>query len=388
MPKAKRAKPAQAAPPAAEPKPKRIALLICNGSLPTTPATRLPGPAKDADHLSAALADAEVCRFHVQTLLDQGLLEIRYQIARVCAEAGENDTLLIYYSGSGLTGADGTLCLLVGDSRGDFPDATGLDADFILSQLRRSRCRKIVLLIDGCHSGAFFANNRGIPNGLYAITSCAADEMCADTPDGGAFTLALCAGIRYGAADSDGDGRVTIDDLHDFAQRWLRERGFMGSPQKWVWNVPEPIYVASVPRPVFLSYAREDMAAADQLLQALEAEGISVWIDRDGIQSGSWKERVTDGLNQSRALVVLLTPNSLASGAVRKELAFAAKKQVPIIPVLVGELADESLPDWYTLDYDELHRHALGDEYAACVKKLATAIRKLKRPTAHAAAAP
>jgi hypothetical protein len=207
--------------------------------------------------------------------------------------------------------------------------------------------------------------------------------MCADTPDGGAFTLALCAGLKQGAADSDGDGRVTIDDLHEFAAQSLKADGFMGTPQKWVWNVPEPIYVASVPRPVFLSYAREDAAAAEQLVATLEAEGIGVWIDTEGIQSGSWKERVTEGLNRSRAVVVLLTGNSLASGAVRKELAFAAKKQVPIIPVLLADIKDEFLPDWYTLDYDELHRHLLPPEqYGAAVRRLAAAIRKVKRPAA------
>lgn len=360
----------------------RLALLICNGDFANLQAYQLPGPARDAENLAAVLSDPEVCRFNVRTLLDKGLLEIRYEVARICAEAGPEDTLLIYYSGNGLTGDDGTLCLLMADSRGDFPDATALDADFILSQLRRSRCRKTVLLIDGCHSGAFFANNRGIPNGLYAITSCGAEEMCSDTPDGGAFTLALCAGLRHGAADRDGDGHVTIDDLHVFAQRWVAERGFMGTPQKWVWNVPEPIYVASVPRPVFLSYAREDIADADRLLQSLEAEGVSVWIDREGIQSGSWKERVTEGLNRSRALIALLTEHSLASSAVRKEIAFAAKKHVPIIPVLPRELAENSRPDWYTLDYDELHRHTLtSHDYSTCVKRLAGAIRTLKRPS-------
>jgi len=169
-------------------------------------------------------------------------------------------------------------------------------------------------------------------------------------------------------------------DLHEFAKRWLHDRGYQWSPQKWVWNVPEPIYIASVPRPVFLSYAREDMAAADQILQALERDAIPVWIDREGIQSGSWKERVTEGLNRSRALVVLLTAHSLGSDAVRKEMAFAARKGLPIIPVMLSEISDASLPDWYTLDYDELHRHLLPTEgFSAAAQKLAAAIRKTRR---------
>jgi hypothetical protein len=96
--------------------------------------------------------------------------------------------------------------------------ADRLDAEFILS-LRESRCRKIVLGIDACYAGAFFKGNRGSPNGLYAITSCGADDSCNDTPEGGAYSLAICAGLRDAAADSDGDGLVSIDELHDFVKR-------------------------------------------------------------------------------------------------------------------------------------------------------------------------
>ena len=204
--------------------------------------------------------------------------------------------------------------------------------------------------------------------------------QCVDTPAGGAFTVAVAAGLRHASADDDGDGHVSVDELHEFVKRRLRAEGHEGTPQKWVWNVPKPIYLATAPSPVFLSYAREDMVAADQFVRALEAEGLSVWIDRQDIQSGSWKERVTEGLRQARAMVVLLTLKSLNSRAVRKELAFAAKKNVPIIPVQLQEINEDSVPDWYTLDYDELHRHILDAiSYDDGVRKLASAIRSLRR---------
>ena len=358
---------------------RRLALLVCNGNVPGV--YQLPGPAKDAELLEAVFSDPDTCRFTVSTLLDRGLLEVRREIARLCADATEADTLLIYYSGSGLKGSDGSLYLLVADSDGAYLEATALDAEFILSRLRSSACRRIVLIVDGCYAGAFFNNNRGIPNGLYAITACGADEMCADTPEGGMFSLALCAGLRDGAADRDGDGLVSIDELHEYVKRALREKERAGTPQKWVWNVPEPIFVTAVPRHVFLSYAREDMAEVDRLARAFQHEGLSVWIDRKGIQSGNWKERVTDGLNRARAVVVLLTPTSFASDPVRKELSFAARKKVPIIPVHVGEIPDEQIPDWFTLDYDELHRHVIDAvQYDEGVKELVSAIINLRKP--------
>src|ERR1017187_9072965 len=132
---------------------RRTALLICNGSFSKVPEFQLVGPIKDAKNLGVTLADSEVCQFTVDVLVDKCLVEVRHHIARVCREAGENDTLLIYYSGNGMKGEGGSLCLLVADSEREYPDATALDADFILSELRRSRCRKPVLLIDVCHAG-------------------------------------------------------------------------------------------------------------------------------------------------------------------------------------------------------------------------------------------
>lgn len=362
-----------------QPTGRRLALLICNGDFPHLQTNALAGPKKDAKLLEEVLSDPDTCAFEVRVLVDGGLLEARREVARICADAGRDDTILIYYSGNGLSTRGGSrwgdLYLLVNDSEQPYLTATALDAEFILSQLRGSKCRRIVLLLDACYSGAFFANNRGIPDGLYAITSCAGDEKAHETAEGGLFTRAVCEGLRDGAADVDGDGRVSIDELQEFVKARLTSQ----TPQKWVWNVPDPIFLATVPKHYFLSYAREDMDAADRLVRGLEAEGLKIWIDRVGIQAGSWKERVTEGLNRSRAVLMLLTKDSLASEAVRKELGFAAMKGVPIVPVQLGEFA-EVLPDWFALDYRELHRHVLDlRAYEEGVGSLARALRTTKR---------
>lgn len=359
---------------------RRLALVICNGSFPKID-WALPGPAKDAELVQGVLSDPAVGGFEVVPLVDKGLLDVRREIARVCAQAGPDDTLLIYYSGNGLKAGDGDYYLAVFDSERDFLEATGVEAEYVLSNLRRSRSRKNVLVIDACHAGSFFDRNRGIPDGLYAITSCGADEMCGDTPEGGQFTLALVEGLRTSAADADGDGLVSVDELHGFVKRKLRDSGADGTPLKWVWNVREPIYLTQVPKHVFLSYAREDSAAVEKLKEALQAEGLSVWIDREGIQSGSWKQRVTEGLNRARALVLWATPHALGSGAVQKELSFADAKHVPIIPASPTQLQQEELPDWFTLDYGELHRHEIDPaDLAEGARRLAAAIRSAGGP--------
>lgn len=112
-----------------------------------------------------------------------------------------------------------------------------------------------------------------------------------------------------------------------------------------MWNVRDPIYIATVPPRVFLSYCRKDVALAGKFKAALEANGFSIWLDLEDIQSDNWKARVTDGLNRARALVFLMIADSLAASAVQKELHFALAKGVPIIPVQTENLAGDALPD-------------------------------------------
>jgi len=77
---------------------------------------------------------------------------------------------------------------------------------------------------------------------------------------------------------------------------------------------------------------------------------------------------------------MLMTSKSLNSSAVRKELAFAARKTIPVIPVELQIHVEEDLPDWFTLDYDELHRHFIDPkQYKEDAQKLAVAIRTLRK---------
>ena len=89
---------------------------------------------------------------------------------------------------------------------------------------------------------------------------------------------------------------------------------------------------------------------------------------------------MTDGLNRARALVFLMTPDSLAAPAVQKELQFALAKEVSIIPVQTETLIGDALPDWYRFEYDNIHRHTLDASLPpSAVRKLVEAIRNARR---------
>jgi hypothetical protein len=362
----------------AEKSARRRALLIANGNFLNADLSGLPGVEKDFHALQAVLGAKELGNFEVIGLLNKDLLTVRREIAAVCDSSKSADTLLIYYSGTGICDLFGSLHLPVFDSDPKFVDATSIDANFILNRIRLSQCQKVILIVDSCHSGAFFENNRGIPNGLFAITACGAQQFAFDTPDGGEFTKALINGLESADADQDGDGRISADEIFDFICKTLSKKRKDSVPQKWVWNVPGPIYITAATPKVFLSYCRQDFAAAQKLKTALERQGFSIWIDTESIHSGDWKSRVTDGLNRARAMVFLMTADSLKASAVQRELEFAHAKGIPIIPIVFNEPI--AIPDWYTFDYHSLHRHTLDKNLPnEQVKKLADAIRKAKR---------
>ena len=77
---------------------------------------------------------------------------------------------------------------------------------------------------------------------------------------------------------------------------------------------------------IFVSYARQDSSAVQQLEQALSARSITVWYDKEPVTGGSqWAEKVVSAIKLSDALLLILTPAAVASPHVRKEVDLAAR---------------------------------------------------------------
>jgi hypothetical protein len=87
--------------------------------------------------------------------------------------------------------------------------------------------------------------------------------------------------------------------------------------------------------PIFISYSRSDAGYAKKLAQALEREGFTVWND-DRIALGtSWPRVIQEQLDQSGAVIVLMTPRAYQSEWVQNELNRAKRKQKAIFPLLL-----------------------------------------------------
>jgi TolB-like protein len=85
---------------------------------------------------------------------------------------------------------------------------------------------------------------------------------------------------------------------------------------------------------IFISYSSKDRQQAEQLIELLASAGLSVWIDKRGIDvATSWSGEIVDAIEGCKAFVVLLSPNSIESVNVVKEVSLAAERRKKILPL-------------------------------------------------------
>jgi hypothetical protein len=96
---------------------------------------------------------------------------------------------------------------------------------------------------------------------------------------------------------------------------------------------------------IFISYSRSDAGYAKKLAQALEDEGFAVWNDyRIGLGT-SWPRVIQEQLDDSSAVIVLMTPRAYESEWVQNELSRAKRKQKAIFPLLL-----EGVEPWLSVE--------------------------------------
>jgi hypothetical protein len=105
---------------------------------------------------------------------------------------------------------------------------------------------------------------------------------------------------------------------------------------------------------IFLSYAREDHARAEQVAKGLAAAGLNVFWDTEIPPGQTWADYIENKLAQCKALIVLWSEHSTKSQWVREEARMGRDKGV-LIPVMMdnssppfgfGEVQAADLSHW------------------------------------------
>ncbi len=85
---------------------------------------------------------------------------------------------------------------------------------------------------------------------------------------------------------------------------------------------------------IFLSYSRKDSKFALHLAKDLKKYNFDIWVDQFNIPGGEhWDDNIEKALNNSCALILILSPSSVDSDRVKDEVSYALENNIHIIPI-------------------------------------------------------
>lgn len=87
---------------------------------------------------------------------------------------------------------------------------------------------------------------------------------------------------------------------------------------------------------IFISYSRKDRKKVDWIARQLVGSGFKVWIDRHDIPGGEeWAKSILKAIISAETFLIVLSPNSIKSTEVNRELDAAIKNEKRIIPLIL-----------------------------------------------------
>jgi hypothetical protein len=242
----------------------RSALLVANAIYSDTALRQLRSPVTDAQALARVLADPDIGNCQTRLLADRPSYEVAEEIETFYSDRKRDELLILYFSCHGLKDESGRLYFAASNTKLTHLMATSLSSAFVHEQMERSRSRRLVLLLDCCYSGAFgrlsTKSDRRVEvterfggYGRVIITASSAMEyafenakLAMEASEGSVFTNVMVRGLSTGAADVDGDGHVSVDDLYNYVYDEVRRTTPNQTPSM-VSNVQGELYIASSP---------------------------------------------------------------------------------------------------------------------------------------------
>ena len=220
---------------------------------------------KYSDQLNYAVKDAEavkdmlITKFqfpeeNIRYLVNEQatLSEIKLALDYISTSAGENDRIVVFYSGHGETvGAEGSekgyIIPYEGIQKKAY--ATGLAMDEILTISQLSKSKHMLFLMDACYSGLMTEKMKGLAQpkeqgylskvanekARQIITAGGSNEQVIERDEWrhSAFTKNLLAGLDGWDADVNGDGYITADELGSYlAQTVTEDSDNLQTPRK------------------------------------------------------------------------------------------------------------------------------------------------------------
>lgn len=257
---------------------RKLALLIgVSEYLPGLAA--LAAPPMDVQEVKRVLQHPEMGGFaeaDIQQLLNPEPQKMQEAIETLFSDRTKDDLVLFYFSGHGIKDETGKLYLATSltrkNSQGRLIKSTAVPASFVHNIMSESRSKRQVVILDCCFSGAFAEGWSAKDNGsvdIYTqlggegrvvLTSSTSTQYSFEQQGANlsTYTRYFVEGIETGAADTDNDGVISIDELHDYAKKKVKEAAPAMQPE--IYAVKEGFKIRLAKAPIGdpkLRYRRE-----------------------------------------------------------------------------------------------------------------------------------
>jgi TolB-like protein/Tfp pilus assembly protein PilF len=139
--------------------------------------------------------------------------------------------------------------------------------------------------------------------------------------------------------------------------------------------------VAGSSRSVFVSYASQDAAIAQNVCAALESAGFPCWIaPRDVVPGTQYADGIVHAIDDSSILVLIVSKEALASAHVGRELERAASKRHPVVALRIDTAPLTAAFEYFLNQSQWIEVGAAGTDSA--IAKLVEAVRRHLSPGA------
>ncbi len=226
----------------------------------------LPGAVKDIAAMQQVLQHREMGGFdEVKTLPNAEPQAMQEAIETLFSGLAKDDLALLFFSGHGIKDDRGRLYFATRVTRkslkGDLIKSTAVPASFVHDIMSNSRCKRQVVILDCCFSGAFVegmtAKDDGTVDvqaqlgaeGRAVLTSSTSTQYSFEQQDSdlSVYTRYIVEGIDTGAADLDNDGKISINELHEYARKKVQEAAPAMKPKIYAVEEGFKIYLAQAP---------------------------------------------------------------------------------------------------------------------------------------------
>ncbi len=284
----------------------------------------LPKAVRDVEKLAQILQNPEIGGFDkVEVLKDPDRQTMADRMYEFFASAKKDDLVLLFFSGHGVISEFGNFHLTSRSTRkqqDQLIPTTAISAAEIQGWMGSSRSRRQLIILDCCFAGAFAKGMTAkgeekidlrsqLGGEGRTILTAATSTQYAFEQEGlelSIYSHYLVEGLEKGAADLDNDGQISVEELHEYVFKKVKEAAPAMTPE--IYNLArdtEPILIArspkdkpvlkyrkavearcdqgrfSIPARKLLDRMRSELQIASDIAEAIEAEVLQPWRERE-----------------------------------------------------------------------------------------------------------